>query len=585
MMKLNIFKIFLLITVVIAGGCKAILDPDIENVDSFDRAFKDPAFAEGILMNVYSRLPTALIGLTDVATDDAVTNDQTNIYTRMANGQWSAQFNPVSVWDNAYRSILYINELLPQIDTIPWSATNANISTMFKARLKGEAYGLRGIMRLSLLQAHGGKSAGGKLLGYQLFDNFLTPDANFNLSRADFAASINAIYADFDKAAQLLPMDFVDVTTAAQMLPSFSTVKVAEYNLVFGRVNAQRLTRRIVLGYKSRASLLAASPAFSNGDATLWATAARDAGSLLKLIGGAATGLDANGHKFYEAARVDAVTVAADQKEMLWRGASNSLSNTIEKDNLPPSLNGNGRINPTQNLVDAFPMKNGYPITDPLSLYDPINPYANRDPRLAAYIVHNKAVLQTKTITTGFGGGVDAKDSLTTSTRTGYYLRKLIREDIIFSNDGTATTKKHYTTRMRYTELFLNYAEAANEAWGPTGVDTLGFSAKDVILALRKRAGITQPDVFATAVTSKEAMRQLIQNERRLELCFEGFRFWDLRRWGSPLSETAKGIKITGNLYETQDIEKRIFKPTMQYGPIPYSEIVKFSALEQNAGY
>ena len=89
---------------------------------------------------------------------------------------------------------------------------------------------------------------------------------------------------------------------------------------------------------------------------------------------------------------------------------------------------------------------------------------------------------------------------------------------------------------------------------------------------------------------SKEKMRELIRNERRLELCFENHRFWDLRRWLAPLNETAKGVNITkaedGSLdYKIIDVEKRDYKDYMYYGPIPYSEIMKWSNLQQNYGW
>jgi hypothetical protein len=234
-------------------------------------------------------------------------------------------------------------------------------------------------------------------------------------------------------------------------------------------------------------------------------------------------------------------------------------------------------------------MKNGYPINDPLSTYNATNPYANRDPRLALYIVYNGAMLQNKSIFTRLGGGNNTKDSLPTSTRTGYYLRKLIREDIVFPDDGTTPAgKKHYAVHLRYTELFLNYAEAANEAWGPTGIGSIAtYSAKDVITAIRKRAGITQPDAYLNSITTKEAMRDLIRNERRLELCFEGFRFWDMRRWGLPLTNPAKGVNINmdASNYQYVDVEPRVYQSFMQYAPIPYQEVLKFPGLEQNAGW
>ena len=89
-------------------------------------------------------------------------------------------------------------------------------------------------------------------------------------------------------------------------------------------------------------------------------------------------------------------------------------------------------------------------------------------------------------------------------------------------------------------------------------------------------------------------MRELIRNERRLELCFENFRFWDLRRWKvdlDKLNETAKGMEIRqvaedgSLLYLPLDVEVRNYKDYMYYGPIPYSETQKYSNLQQNAGW
>ena len=83
-------------------------------------------------------------------------------------------------------------------------------------------------------------------------------------------------------------------------------------------------------------------------------------------------------------------------------------------------------------------------------------------------------------------------------------------------------------------------------------------------------------------------MRELIRNERRLELCFEGFRFWDLRRWKvdmNKLNEAAKGMRIENNQGSVVDVETRNYSDYMYYGPIPYSEILKFNALQQNKGW
>ena len=138
---------------------------------------------------------------------------------------------------------------------------------------------------------------------------------------------------------------------------------------------------------------------------------------------------------------------------------------------------------------------------------------------------------------------------------------------------------------MRYTELYLILAEAANEIAGPDYV-VGGISARDVIAAIRERAGIIQPDNYLASITSQEDMRTLIQNERRLELCFEGHRFWDIRRWGLPLNETVTGYFHDGSGYvELPTVETRVYPDYAKYLPIPNSEIIKFSALEQNQGW
>ena len=146
--------------------------------------------------------------------------------------------------------------------------------------------------------------------------------------------------------------------------------------------------------------------------------------------------------------------------------------------------------------------------------------------------------------------------------------------------------------RLRYTELYLDYAEAANEAWGPTNNGGHGYSAYEIIKAIRSRAGIgvDGADPYLESCRgSKEAMQQLIRNERRIELCFEGKRFWDLRRWKADLTEPARGMRISGSegapVYEVFEVESRKYEPYMVYGPIPYGETVKYNNLVQNDGW
>jgi hypothetical protein len=152
------------------------------------------------------------------------------------------------------------------------------------------------------------------------------------------------------------------------------------------------------------------------------------------------------------------------------------------------------------------------------------------------------------------------------------------------ANPSALTTQRHYPVHIRYTEIFLIYAEAANEAFGPDGMGTNGFSARQVISAIRRRAGIAQTDNYLASVTTKDDMRRLIRNERRLELSFEGFRFWDLRRWKENLTEPARGVIITNNVYNIQTVENRQYADHMYYGPIPLTEALKAN-LKQNKGW
>jgi len=584
--KLYLFIILILSISFIS--CENIFESENENLGTMDRIYQSPAFAEGLLMTAYIKLPSNGLSFNDVATDNAVSNVKTNSYLRMATGQWSALYNPVGLWTNGTSAIFYINKFLSVVDSVEWKWSSSELNSLYKIRFKGECYALRAMFEYYLLQTTGGVASNGELLGIPIYNEFIEPKGNFNVPRASFAASLEQIYADFDRSLEYLTMDdYGDITSIDQVPASLQSIVTDKenYNAVFGSNIIHRVSGRIVKAMKARVSLLAASPAFSNGDATLWAKAADDAAVVLDKMGGV-TGLDPYGHKFYLPAYVDAINMSKgiDQKEILWR-SSIGISLSLESKCFPPSLFGDGDVNPSQNLVDAFPMANGYPISNPLSLYDPANPYKDRDPRLALYTIYNGSTLKGDTIRTGVGGGTNAKDSILQSTRTGYYLRKFLRDDVNLDPVSQAS-KNHYNTHMRYTELFFIYAEAANEAWGPDGTGTHSYSARNVIAAIRKRAGITQPDTYLASITSKEDMRTLIHNERRLELCFEGFRFWDLRRWKEDLTQPAKGINISGTTFNVVNVEERKYNNSyMMYGPLPKNEVLKYDALIQNEGW
>jgi hypothetical protein len=402
---------------------------------------------------------------------------------------------------------------------------------------------------------------------------------------------MKAIYDDVNKASDLLPVDYLDIENESEIPSKYkNTTSLTQYNRVFGVKFRGRMSRRIAEAVRAQASLLAASPAYNEASGVSWQNAADYAAVLLDRIGGP-TGLAANGLTWYNNSDISKLSDGENPAEIVWRGVISS-SNNLETDNYPPSIYGKGRINPTQNLVDAFPALNGYPISDTRSNYQATDPYVNRDPRLAKYILLNGTTAGSAGTVINTAADSPTNDGLNKeegySTRTGYYLRKLLNQNINL-DPNVSSKQDHYQARIRYTEIFLIYAEAANEAFGPIGKGSHAYSAYDVIKVIRNRAGIgtDNGDAYLESVkTNKDKMRELIHNERRLELCFEGFRFWDLRRWKAGLNEETKGVRITGNYtYTPIMVDTREYKDYMYYGPIPYSETLKFSALEQNKGW
>ncbi|MDP4240200.1 MAG: RagB/SusD family nutrient uptake outer membrane protein [Bacteroidota bacterium] len=593
-MKKNI--LFILVCALILSSCDDLFTPASENFKTMDQMYTDASYAQGFLVNVYRTIPTYYDN-SDYATDDAVTNQKSNSYLKMALGSWTASNNPMNQW-TAYGAIQYINLFLEHADSVNWAADPA-ASKLFCIRMKGEAYGLRALFMYYLLRSHAGFTDDGKLMGGPILNKFMGPNADFNTPRATFAACVKQIYQDLDSAEAKLPLEYNDLASNAQVPARYQsiTTNLAVYNRVMGQYSRQLFNGLIAKAFRVRTALLAASPAFQDpSNTSTWADAADYAAQIIDYKGGV-NGLVSNGVTYYtNTSEIDGLSNGSNPAEIIWRENLATNNGDQESQNFPPSLFGKGYMNPTQNLVDAFPMANGYPIDysdNTKSGYNSSNPYAGRDPRFAKYIIYNgskegvsNSVIYTGS-TSGTDDGINVKE---TSTRTGYYMKKRLRMDVN-RNPASTSGKTHYNPRIRYTEMYLDYAEAANEAWGPKGTGSHAYSAYDIIKAIRKRAGLgingTDPYLDECSSSSDPGMmRALIRNERRLELCFESFRFWDLRRWKVNLNETTRGMDVNANVYSPIDnVEIRSYQDYMYYGPIPYSEILKYNNLVQNKGW
>ena len=346
--KINMVKklLVLLAAVVVFASCKKNFAPLNDNHRTLEGIYSDAGFAEGVLMNAYTRLPTnnltngtntANIGrsFSEVATDDAVTNDKFSPLLNMATGSWSAASNPVDEWNNSYSAILYLNLFLREVDSINWAPLSGkDVRLLFTDRFKGEAYGLRAFFMLNLLQAHAGYSASGELLGVPIITQALEPSSDFSKPRNTFDQCMQQIYADLAEAEKYIPLDYRNIIASElpskysfMVVPNDSAVAKGNYNRVFGQANRQRMSGRIAKAIRAKAALLAASPAFNpQGTVTKWENAANYAGEVLTLNGGIG-GLDPQGHLFYTNANSSLINLenGVDQREMLWRG--NVLSN------------------------------------------------------------------------------------------------------------------------------------------------------------------------------------------------------------------------------------------------------------------
>ncbi|GEC72601.1 Starch-binding associating with outer membrane [Flavobacterium flevense] len=540
-----------------AVSCENYLEPDPQNRITLDDAIDNPVFAEGLLLKAYNGLPTNYNFNLDVASDDAVTNDNNSSINAMTRGGWTSIQNPFSIWSKAYEMNLYINTFLENADKVVWFPSDATKNENFKKRIIAEAYGLRAWWSFQLLQNHSGVGTDGTLLGFPIVDRVIQSGEFNQLPRNTFKECVDYIIADCDKAIAGLPARW----------------ETAGSDPVMGIRNLNRISGLAAMTLKSTVALYAASPSYNAAGAGTWEDAANYAADVIIANGG--INLLASDVTFYE---------NYQSKEIFWSSTRITNKFVWEQDNFPPSLFGKGKTNPTQNFVDSFGMVDGKPITVSTT-YNPNNPYNQRDPRLAKYVIYNNLTFGTQSIKTYENSGSDGLNNIATSTISGYYLRKFLNPNAKLNPAGVITGVDHFYTYSRFTEALLNFAEAANEAGGPD-FSIKGYTARGVINAIRTRSGINS--TYTATLTSADAMRTLIRNERRIELSFEGNRFWDLRRWGltNVMKEDVKGMRISQNQtsFSIFTVAPRSYQDYQIYGPVPLSETQKYDLI-QNKGW
>jgi hypothetical protein len=493
----------------------------------------------------------------EAATDDAYHTNVNNRSHTFNYGVWDQFNNPDGVWANYFKGIYQANLYLThkgEVDLSPQSAaiknsdsTNYKRAVMNLKFMEGESYFLKAFFYFELVKRYGAVPIIDKALDYNDADSWK------GLPRNSVNECFKYIVSLCDKAAVIIP-------------DSVRTSSVTSF------YESGRATNGAIKALKARVILYAASPLYKEaGSSYTWADAAAAARDVIAMN---VYNLDGTYTNLFGASNWSSVETIYHRK--------NGNENGFEKNNFPIVFeNSNGSsVTPSQNFVDEFEVKTGSTSApfDWSNSTHATNPYANRDPRLAATVIYNGTSFKSTTIQTYFGG--NSGQPKLNATKTGYYLTKHVNSTVDLINNTTAA---HQWLYFRYAEVLLNYAEAMYNAYG-ANADPLGYGMSAVQAVNRVRTRSTMPNLT-------DLNADAIVHERRVELGFEGHRWWDIRRWkkGSVFANPVRSISITLNgsnfVYTPVKLEDRVYNQTrMNWYPIPQSEITK-TGWEQNTGW
>lgn len=520
-------------------------------VSSYDRTKK-------LATHVYSFLPDGFCNIDgamqDAATDDAVHVYQDSEIQRFVNGTWGANNVVDDKWAHYYQGIRAANLYLKEaegltFDDWKYNDNYENWMKMFQY-YEYEVRFLRAYYYFELIKRY---------RNVPLVTEVLTEEQANSVKPSSFEDVAKFILEECDDLKSKLPINFED-----------------------GLMDKEtgRITRGAAMALASRLKLYLASPLYSTDDKSKWKEAARAAYEIIGQASVLGYGLS-NYSELFDEKNNTAI------ENILVRPVAES--GTFEQNNFPMGVNG-GKTStcPTENLVSAYEMQDGSPF-DWDNAEMKANPYQNRDPRLAMTIAYNGMQWPGKNTLEIWEGGANALP-LNNATVTGYYLKKYVNNDVSFDPGSTVTKRFHSWILFRYGEVLLNYAEAMVNAFdSPTYSDAeFPMSALQAINMLRNRNDVKMPP-YPNDLSKEDFMKRL-KNERRVELAFEGHRFWDVRRW-KELEQTSDIYKVRvtkdGNQisYDRALYETRIVEQQMYFYPIANSELFKNGNLQQNEGW
>lgn len=602
----NLLKLALIILLVSTFSCKKYLNDNVNKATVPDDVqWASEGNADIFLNAIYGQLsnmgntPDPLDNFTDdndggyywrsyhwkagsvgASVDNGLPMGETNQSTNAGDfASWNAINNAAN---GTYSKIRRCNLFLQKIGQY-----SANFSAGWVAKRTDEVRFLRAFFYAQLWQ-----HIGGVVLLTTVLDNNIMSADQLTQPRATFEATYNFIDNELDAIVK-------------------NGVLAAKYN--HGDSNAGRATLGAALGVKGWVELYAASPAFNSGTGP----SGPDPNNLVHFATADPTRWAKAAATFQQFMNTYTQYSLFPQLDQLWYEANEYNSEIVFDKNLVPNVTGNlnegsnyeqyggpvyilnayytwGNYDPTQELVDAFRMANGKDITDPASGYDPQHPYVGREQRFYQFIVYDGApyfqpwMSKTDTIYTRIDKVHPSLNQIDFAqsdvSNTAYYSKKRLNPN---APPGNYASGQNYVY-FRYAEVLLGYAEAQNEAVGPDG------SVYAAINKVRQRSNI--PGL--PAGLSQAQMRVAIQTERRVELCYENKRFYDLIRWKTAktlLSVDRHGMQITNSspsdnkgvwIYTPVPLNHpHVFNDNMYMNPIPQAVIDQNPKVLQNPGY
>ena len=517
--------------------------------------------------------------LTSSYPDDITWSNETNLQLYI-NGFYSLIGGYYSITDDACADLLKANNPVANTNLFVFGSTPiTSASNLFDNWNNRHSWQLTCCRALEGLEKHRENFTEEVAKRAEAEFRFFRAVANFDLAKRYGASFI--LYKQLPELGQkdharCTPdecWDFIaeDLDFAAKNLP------------LRGTVEAGKLTSGAAYGMKARAMLYAER----------WKDASDAAAELKK-----------QGYELYEDygklfLNRRAKPVANNESVIEFGYVYETLDYSFDYFNCPPSDGGYAEISPTETLVSAYQMADGkeFDWNNPDHRTKALDPL-ERDPRLAQTVLMNGQLFKGRRVES-FTGGMNGLPKEGASP-TSYYLRKHLKEDTDLTT-GSATSYQHIWPLFRYAEVLLNYAEALLEATKEPDfkgiIDNVNYtlSPREAVNMVRARV-----DMNPIGTAGYDAFKKRLRNERRMELAFEGHRFWDIRRWKIGSSTTKlEGLAITAieneNAVEGEDmytysyvkktVQERIWEDRMNYYPIQDTELFKNHNLIQNDGW